>query len=155
MRSPVHHPVVDVKPCATGLLDVDVNVVVEAGHLDLRHRAVTVQDTNKVYSVNPVAPEIVRGQIEAALNDIGADAIKIGMLGDAALAVAEVLEAWPLIPVVLDPVMLAKDGTALTDGLEPLKSRLASRAAGRPPTLRARRSASRCPFSMQRTAWSA
>ena len=57
--------------------------------------AVTVQDTTKVFSVNPVAPDIVRGQIEAALNDIGADAIKIGMLGNGAIAaaVADALES--------------------------------------------------------------
>src|SRR3954462_9474431 len=57
--------------------------------------AVTVQDTKTVHSVNPVAPDIVRGQIEAALNDIGADVIKIGMLATAqiAAAVADVLES--------------------------------------------------------------
>src|SRR5580692_2130994 len=57
--------------------------------------AVTVQDTNKVYSVNPVAAGIVRAQIDAALNDIGADVIKIGMLsnGEIAAAVADALEA--------------------------------------------------------------
>ena len=56
--------------------------------------AVTVQDTRGVKSVNPVAPGIVRDQIEAALNDIGADAIKIGMLGNGeiAAAVADALE---------------------------------------------------------------
>jgi len=91
--------------------------------------AVTVQNTLGVSAILRIDPALVAAQARAVLEDIGADAIKIGMLGDAALAVAEVLEAWPLIPVVLDPVMLAKDGTALTDGLEPLKSRLASRAA--------------------------
>ncbi|HYS46203.1 MAG TPA: bifunctional hydroxymethylpyrimidine kinase/phosphomethylpyrimidine kinase, partial [Rhizomicrobium sp.] len=56
--------------------------------------AVTVQDTHKVHSVNPVSADIVAAQIAAALNDIGADAIKIGMLGNGeiASAVADALE---------------------------------------------------------------
>src|SRR5438874_2587450 len=78
--------------------------------------AVTVQDTEAVYSVNPVAPEIVRGQIEAALHDIGADAIKIGMLATAEIAavVADVLET-NTIPLVLDTVLLSSSGTPLLD----------------------------------------
>src|SRR5438128_9975047 len=50
--------------------------------------AITVQDTNGVRLVEPVAPGIVRDQIEAALGDIGADVIKIGMLGNGAIAQA-------------------------------------------------------------------
>jgi hydroxymethylpyrimidine/phosphomethylpyrimidine kinase len=94
--------------------------------------AVTVQDTVKVASVNPVAPEVVRGQIEAALNDIGADAIKIGMLATAeiAAAVADVLET-NTIPLVLDTVLLSSSGTPLLDeaGMTILKKRLFRRAA--------------------------
>ena len=100
--------------------------------------AVTVQDTVKVYSVNPVAPQIVRGQIEAALNDIGADAIKIGMLAtaDIAAAVADVLEA-NTIPLVLDTVLLSSSGTPLLDeaGVAILKKRLFRRAALVTPNL--------------------
>ena len=91
--------------------------------------AVTVQNTLGVSDILKIDPALVAAQARAVLEDIGADAIKIGMLGDAAAAVAEVLDAWPLIPVVLDPVMLAKDGTALAGGLELLKSRLLPRAA--------------------------
>ena len=94
--------------------------------------AVTVQDTNGVKSVNPVAPEIVRGQIDAALNDIGADAIKIGMLanGRIAAAVADALEACD-IPLVLDTVLLSSSGAPLLDeaGITVLKKRLMRRAA--------------------------
>src|SRR5271168_2143454 len=56
--------------------------------------AVTAQDTRGVHAVQMMPPELVRAQIEAALNDIGADAIKIGMLGNAGVAeaVAEALE---------------------------------------------------------------
>jgi hydroxymethylpyrimidine/phosphomethylpyrimidine kinase len=77
--------------------------------------AVTVQNTRGVMAVHPVPPEIVAAQIDAVLGDIGADAVKIGMLGDAAVvrAVAERLRAYPSIPVVLDPVMVAKGGASL------------------------------------------
>ncbi len=94
--------------------------------------AVTVQDTSRVYSVNPVSPDIVRAQIDAALNDIGADAIKIGMLGNAAIAaaVADALEGTD-IPLVLDTVILSSSGAPLLDdeGLVILKTRLIPRAA--------------------------
>jgi hydroxymethylpyrimidine/phosphomethylpyrimidine kinase len=93
--------------------------------------AVTVQDTGKVHSVNPVAPGIVRAQIAAALNDIGADAIKIGMLGNGEIAhaVADALEGSD-IPLVLDTVLLSSSGTPLLDaaGMDILKTRLIPRA---------------------------
>jgi hydroxymethylpyrimidine/phosphomethylpyrimidine kinase len=93
--------------------------------------AVTVQDTKGVQSVNPVAPEIVVAQIAAALNDIGADVIKIGMLGNGAIAaaVADALETSD-IPVVLDTVLLSSSGAALLDeaGMNVLKKRLIRRA---------------------------
>ncbi len=93
--------------------------------------AVTVQDTHKVHSVNPVSPGIVAAQIAAALNDIGADAIKIGMLatGEIATAVADALEGSE-IPLVLDTVILSSSGTPLLDeaGIQILKKRLVRRA---------------------------
>jgi hydroxymethylpyrimidine/phosphomethylpyrimidine kinase len=93
--------------------------------------AVTVQDTRGVQSVNPVDAGVVRGQIEAALGDIGADVIKIGMLGNGeiAAAVADVLETTD-IPLVLDTVIASSSGTALLDdaGITVLKTRLMRRA---------------------------
>ena len=93
--------------------------------------AVTVQNTQGVQSVNPVDAAVVRAQIEAALGDIGADAIKIGMLGNGAIAaaVADVLEATD-IPLVLDTVILSSSGAALLDeaGITVLKKRLVRRA---------------------------
>ncbi|MEA2691403.1 MAG: hydroxymethylpyrimidine/phosphomethylpyrimidine kinase [Acidobacteriota bacterium] len=80
--------------------------------------AVTVQNTLGVMAVHAVPPELVAAQIDAVLDDIGADAIKIGMLGGAAVARAvagrlrEHLRGEP-IPVVLDPVMIAKGGAPL------------------------------------------
>ena len=89
--------------------------------------AVTVQDTMGVKAVHLVPPDIVRAQIEAALSDIGADAIKIGMLGSGAIAaaMADALKGVKL-PLVLDPVMMAKGGAPLLDGASAqiLKERL-------------------------------
>ena len=100
--------------------------------------AVTVQDTAGVYAVHPIPREIVHGQIEAALNDIGADAIKIGMLGNAAIAaaVADLLEKNDL-PLVLDPVLVSSSGTLLLyeEGIQILKTRLIPRATLVTPNL--------------------
>ena len=78
--------------------------------------AVTAQNTLGVASVEALSPELVVAQIEASLSDIGADAVKIGMLGSPAIAhaVADHLEA-AAIPVVFDPVMIATSGATLAD----------------------------------------
>jgi len=79
--------------------------------------AVTAQNTVGVQAVEVLPGEFVVAQIESCLSDIGADGIKIGMLGSAAIAnaVADILE--PLdIPTVFDPVMVATSGSALADG---------------------------------------
>lgn len=95
--------------------------------------AITVQDTLGVSAIHPIPAELVAAQARAVLSDIGADAIKIGMLGDAATveAVAEVLEQSPEIPAVIDPVMTAKHGAVLLDrdALAAFKARLVPRAA--------------------------
>lgn len=80
--------------------------------------AVTVQNTLGVSGFHVVPPDVVRGQIIACLSDIGADAIKTGMLGSAEMVrvVAETLvEHAPGIPLVVDPVMVAKGGSPLLD----------------------------------------
>ncbi len=78
--------------------------------------AITVQNTLGVSAVHPVPPEIVAGQIRACIDDIGVDAIKIGMLGNEAVinAVADAL-AGVQVPIVLDPVMIAKGGAPLIE----------------------------------------
>jgi hydroxymethylpyrimidine/phosphomethylpyrimidine kinase len=100
--------------------------------------AVTVQNTRGVRAIAPIAPEMVRGQIEAALEDIGADAVKIGMLANGAIAaaVADALEQVDL-PLVLDPVLLSTSGAVLLDdaGVDILKSRLLPRATLVTPNL--------------------
>jgi len=78
--------------------------------------ALTAQNTLGVHAIHAVPPDFVVRQIEVVLDDIGADAIKIGMLGDAATieAVAGALARHaPGIPLVVDPVMVAKGGAAL------------------------------------------
>ena len=94
--------------------------------------AITVQNTLGVSAVELLAPELVAAQMRAVLGDIGADVIKLGMLGSAAIiaAVAEVLEQ-ARIPVVLDPVMIAKGGASLLedDAVEAMLRRLVPMAA--------------------------
>lgn len=78
--------------------------------------AVTAQNTLGVTSVEALSPELVAAQIDACLSDIGADAVKIGMLGSAEIAdaVADRLEGFAG-PVVFDPVMVATSGSVLAD----------------------------------------
>jgi hydroxymethylpyrimidine/phosphomethylpyrimidine kinase len=100
--------------------------------------AVTAQDTGGVLAVQVLEPALVKAQIEAALSDIGADAIKIGMLGNAAIAgaVADAL-AGNHLPLVLDPVLVSSSGTRLLDeeGIAVLKGRLLPRATLVTPNL--------------------
>src|ERR1700760_1073401 len=80
--------------------------------------AVTVQDTYEVHAIHALPAELVKSQVAVCLKDIGADAIKIGMLGngDIARAVVEALEAEDSgTPLVLDPVLAASDGTSFLD----------------------------------------
>jgi hydroxymethylpyrimidine/phosphomethylpyrimidine kinase len=93
--------------------------------------AITVQNTLGVSAVHPVPPEIVAAQARAVLDDIGADAIKTGMLGDAATVetVAGLLDGT--IPAVIDPVMVAKGGAALLadEAVAAVRALLVPRAA--------------------------
>ncbi|RAU20480.1 bifunctional hydroxymethylpyrimidine kinase/phosphomethylpyrimidine kinase [Paramagnetospirillum kuznetsovii] len=78
--------------------------------------ALTAQNTVGVSAIAEVAPGFVRAQMAAVLSDIGADCIKTGMLASFAIveAVAEALaELAPSVPLVVDPVMVAKGGASL------------------------------------------
>src|SRR5690242_16392355 len=80
--------------------------------------AITVQNTVEVRAVEPVRPETIVGQVRAVAEDIGVDAVKIGMLGDEETteAVVEALGALPDgTPVVVDPVMVAESGARLLE----------------------------------------
>ena len=78
--------------------------------------AITAQDTTGIHAIEVLSPEMVAAQIDACVNDIGVDAVKIGMLGSAAIAhrVADLLEGMT-VPIVFDPVMIAGSATALAD----------------------------------------
>ena len=90
--------------------------------------AVTVQNTLGVQAVHPVPLDILEGQIDAVLSDIGADAIKIGMLHSAEVVnlVADKLAKYGVRNVVLDPVMVSTSGHRLIeeDAVEVIKERL-------------------------------
>ncbi len=96
--------------------------------------AITVQNTLGVSAVHEIPVDIVRGQIDAVMSDLGADAWKLGMLGSAAhaRAVADAYrEAGAGAPMVLDPVMIAKGGAALlaSDAIEVIATQLVPFAA--------------------------
>lgn len=78
--------------------------------------AITAQNTLGVTAVEALSPAMVGAQIDACTTDIGVDAVKIGMLGSAAIghAVADRLEQLSC-PVVFDPVMVATTGAVLAD----------------------------------------
>jgi len=101
--------------------------------------ALTAQNTKGVSGVEAVSPGFVGDQIEAIFDDIRVDAVKIGMIANAgiACAIAGVLSAKRAMPIVLDPVMVAKGGASLLwpDAVEALTTRLLPLAAMLTPNL--------------------
>jgi hydroxymethylpyrimidine/phosphomethylpyrimidine kinase len=95
--------------------------------------AITAQNTVAVTAVYTLPPEIIVEQVRAVADDIGVDAVKIGMLGNAETieAVGRALDLIPDAPVVLDPVMVAESGARLLDeeAQEALGTLLVPRAA--------------------------
>jgi hydroxymethylpyrimidine/phosphomethylpyrimidine kinase len=94
-------------------------VTMLGGHPMTAVTALTAQNSLGVSGVMPVPAAFVVEQMEAALSDIGADAVKIGMIGSAetAHAVAERLGRLDGVPVVFDPVMVATSGAVLADAV--------------------------------------
>ena len=102
--------------------------------------AVTAQNTVGVIGVHQIPPEVIVAQVRAVVDDIGVDAVKIGMLGTAETidAVLEALELLPTqTPVVIDPVMVSESGAVLLapDARQRLVSRLLPRATVATPNL--------------------
>ena len=95
--------------------------------------AITAQNTVAVTAVHPVPGEVIVEQVRAVVDDIGVDAVKIGMLGSVATieAVGEALDLVGDAPVVLDPVMISESGARLLeeDAREALRAQLVPRAA--------------------------
>jgi hydroxymethylpyrimidine/phosphomethylpyrimidine kinase len=79
--------------------------------------ALTAQNTRGVRAIHGVPPQMLRDQIDAVIEDMGADAVKIGMLHapDIVRTVAEAIDRHALKNVVLDPVMVATSGAVLID----------------------------------------
>lgn len=77
--------------------------------------AITAQNTLGVQAVELLSPDLVAAQITSVLDDIGADAVKTGMLGAAPIIerVADVLRRYEVRQLVVDPVMVAKSGDRL------------------------------------------
>jgi len=77
--------------------------------------ALTAQNTRGVQDIFPVPPKFIAAQMDAVLSDIGADALKTGMLmtPGSILAVVKAIEKYKLQNVVVDPVMIAKGGHAM------------------------------------------
>ena len=90
--------------------------------------AVTAQNTEEVAAIAEVPEEVVIAQIDTVLEDIGADAIKTGMLSSTPIIqnAADRLEAWGIKHLVVDPVMVSKSGVPLLqpDAIKSLKKDL-------------------------------
>jgi hydroxymethylpyrimidine/phosphomethylpyrimidine kinase len=101
--------------------------------------AITAQNTEAVRAVYPLPPKAIVEQVRAVAEDIGVDAVKIGMLGTAETiaAVVRALDLVPGAPVVLDPVMVAESGAALLDdnAREALRAALLPKATVVTPNL--------------------
>jgi hydroxymethylpyrimidine/phosphomethylpyrimidine kinase len=92
-------------------------VTMLGGHAMTAITAVTAQNTQGVVAVHAIPTEMVLAQIDAVVEDIGVDAIKIGMIGSPFTAkhIAARLEKLEGIPVVFDPVMVSTSGATLAD----------------------------------------
>jgi hydroxymethylpyrimidine/phosphomethylpyrimidine kinase len=102
--------------------------------------AITAQNTVAVTAVESVSPEMIVAQVRAVADDIGVDAVKIGMLGSVASieAVARALDDLPVdTPVVVDPVMVAESGAQLleTEARDALATMIVPRATVVTPNL--------------------
>ena len=101
--------------------------------------AVTAQNTVEVSRVYPLPPDAIVEQVRAVAEDIGVDAVKVGMLGSVETieAVDRALDLLGSAPVVLDPVMVAESGARLLDedAVAALRTRLVPRATMVTPNL--------------------
>jgi hydroxymethylpyrimidine/phosphomethylpyrimidine kinase len=122
-------------------IQADLKAFARAGvHGTTAITAITVQNTVAVSAVQRIEPEIIAGQIRAVAQDLGVDAVKIGMLGDAATieTVARALDELPAgTPVVHDPVMVAESGARLLalDAVDALRRLIVTRATVITPNL--------------------
>lgn len=122
-------------------IQADVKTVTAlGGYCGTAITVLTAQDTKSVTAIEPVSPAMVSRQMHMMLDDIGVDCIKTGMLYSSEIieAVADVLDERARdIPVVVDPVLVAKTGTSLLekDAMQAFKTRLILRASVITPNL--------------------
>lgn len=92
-------------------------VTMLGGHAMTAITAITAQNSIGVQDVHPVPAEMVIAQIDSVMDDLGVDAIKIGMIGSAQIAhaVADRLQEIRDVPIIFDPVMVATSGARLAD----------------------------------------
>jgi hydroxymethylpyrimidine/phosphomethylpyrimidine kinase len=100
-------------------IQADLKAFAAAGvHGTTAITAITAQNTVAVTAVEPVSPEMIVAQVRAVVDDLGVDAVKVGMLGSVA-TIHAVLAALDLLapgtPVVVDPVMVAESGGRLLE----------------------------------------
>jgi hydroxymethylpyrimidine/phosphomethylpyrimidine kinase len=100
-------------------IQADLKAFAAAGvHGTTAITAITAQNTVAVEAVEAVSPSMVVAQVRAVVEDLGVDAVKVGMLGSAVTtrAVADALDLLPVgTPVVVDPVMVAESGARLLE----------------------------------------
>ena len=97
-------------------IQADIKTITVLGaHAMTAVTALTAQNTRRIHAIHPVPPAFVQRQMEAVLEDIGADAVKTGMLGSAEVVhvVADTLRRYRVEQLVVDPVMVAKTGDEL------------------------------------------
>ncbi len=118
-----------------GGIQADIKTVTALGGFAMTAiTALTAQNTRGVEAIHEVPAEFVAEQIRAVVDDLGADCVKTGMLHrpDIIDAVCDALDAHaPGVPLVVDPVMVAKGGASLLqdDAVATLRERLVPRAA--------------------------
>jgi hydroxymethylpyrimidine/phosphomethylpyrimidine kinase len=105
-------------------------VTILGGYATTAITALTAQNTKGVFGIIELPTPFIKQQMELVLSDIGADVIKTGMLHSAEViaTVEQVLAAYPQIPLVVDPVMVATSGDSLLasdDAVTALKSLIA------------------------------
>ncbi|MBW3607714.1 MAG: bifunctional hydroxymethylpyrimidine kinase/phosphomethylpyrimidine kinase [Actinobacteria bacterium] len=122
-------------------IQADLKAFARAGvHGTTAITAITVQNTVAVTGVAPIEPAIITAQIRAVAEDLGVDAVKIGMLGDVTTieTVARALDELPAnTPLVHDPVMVAESGSRLLalDAVDALRRLIVARATVITPNL--------------------
>lgn len=116
----IHPPVVLTiaghDPIGGAGIQADIEAIAAQGcHAASVITCLTVQDSRDVSALHPVEPAIVLAQARAVLNDLPVAAIKIGLIGSAAMAeaIGRLIDDYPATPVVLDPVLAAGGGTDL------------------------------------------